>query len=63
MIHMLYYHGIAFESHAQNIMLIHENGWPTRIALKDFHDGVRFKREHLSESCFTPDIKANARST
>ena len=34
MIHMLYYHGIAFESHAQNMMLIHENGWPTRIALK-----------------------------
>ncbi|MDI1800290.1 IucA/IucC family C-terminal-domain containing protein, partial [Staphylococcus aureus] len=50
MIHMLYYHGIAFESHAQNMMLIHENGWPTRIALKDFHDGVRFKREHLSEA-------------
>ena len=50
MIHMLYYHGIAFESHAQNMMLIHENGWPTRIALKDFHDGVRFKREHLGEA-------------
>lgn len=50
MIHMLYYHGIAFESHAQNMMLIHKNGWPTRIALKDFHDGVRFKREHLSET-------------
>lgn len=24
MIHMLYYHGIAFESHAQNMMLIHK---------------------------------------
>ena len=35
MIHMLYYHGIAFESHAQNMMLIHENGWPT-CALKIF---------------------------
>ncbi|WP_460905756.1 IucA/IucC family C-terminal-domain containing protein, partial [Staphylococcus aureus] len=50
MIHMLYYHGIAFESHAQNMMLIHENGWPTRIALKEFQDGDRFKCEHVSEA-------------
>nr|WFN99256.1 IucA/IucC family protein [Staphylococcus aureus] len=50
MIHMLYSHGIAFDSHAHYMMLIHENGWPTRIALKDFHDGVLFKREHLSEA-------------
>ncbi|MGT2333594.1 hypothetical protein ACVPOY_02940 [Staphylococcus aureus] len=34
------------------MMLISGIGWPTRIALKDFHDGVRFKREHLSEAAF-----------
>ena len=35
------------------MMLIHENGWPTRIAFKDFHDGVRFKREHLMKLLHT----------
>lgn len=57
LIHMLYNHGIAFESHAQNMMLIHENGWPTRIALKDFHDGVRFKPSLLSEIAQNPQLR------
>ena len=47
-IHLLYGHGIGLESHGQNIVLIHENGWPTRIALKDFHDGVRYSQSHLT---------------
>lgn len=47
-IHMLFAHGIGMESHAQNIMLIHRDGWPARIALKDFHDGVRFSPWHLA---------------
>ncbi|GKU76663.1 IucA/IucC family siderophore biosynthesis protein [Paenibacillus sp. L3-i20] len=60
-IHLLYGHGIAFESHAQNLILIHEAGLPTRIAMKDFHDGIRFSRKHLAnpEGCpnlhVTPD--------
>ncbi|MDQ0916524.1 IucA/IucC family protein [Paenibacillus sp. V4I5] len=49
LIHMLYAHGIALESHAQNMILVHENGFPTRLALKDFHDGIRFSREHLAD--------------
>ena len=54
---MLYYHGIALESHAQNMMLIHEDGWPTRVAIKDFHDGVRFKRGLLSTEAQNPQLK------
>lgn len=42
LIHLLYAHGVALESHAQNIILLHKKGFPLRIALKDFHDGVRF---------------------
>ncbi|ARJ51182.1 staphyloferrin B biosynthesis protein SbnF [Staphylococcus lutrae] len=57
MIHMLYYHGIAFESHAQNMTLIHEDGWPTRIALKDFHDGLRFKPSLLSDIAQYPQLR------
>lgn len=55
-IHMLYYHGVALESHAQNMMLIHESGWPTRVAIKDFHDGVRFKRDLLSADAANPQL-------
>lgn len=41
-LHFLVAHGIALESHAQNMVLIHRRGWPARVALKDFHDGIRF---------------------
>ncbi|WCK74413.1 IucA/IucC family protein (plasmid) [Agrobacterium tumefaciens] len=41
-VHLLIAHGVALESHQQNMVLIHQNGWPLRVALKDFHDGVRF---------------------
>lgn len=55
-IHMLFAHGIGMESHAQNIMLIHKDGWPTRIALKDFHDGVRFSPQHLAQPELSPAL-------
>ncbi|MGG4143435.1 IucA/IucC family protein [Paenibacillus algorifonticola] len=42
LIHLLYAHGTALESHAQNMMIVLERGLPTRIALKDFHDGIRY---------------------
>ncbi|WP_301172052.1 IucA/IucC family protein [Brevibacillus nitrificans] len=56
LIHMLYAHGLALESHAQNIVLIHKNGWPSRVALKDFHDGVRFSKAHLPRPDLCPDL-------
>ncbi|WP_226000549.1 IucA/IucC family protein [Paenibacillus sp. BJ-4] len=55
-IHMLYAHGIGMESHGQNLILIHRNGQPTRVALKDFHDGVRFSVNHLTEPDQCPDL-------
>jgi siderophore synthetase component len=60
LIHMLYAHGIALESHAQNMVLLHRAGIPTRVALKDFHDGVRFMPgevslpEHVADVRVTP---------
>jgi siderophore synthetase component len=48
LIHMLYAHGLALESHAQNMILLHRQGVPTRVALKDFHDGVRFMPDEVS---------------
>lgn len=55
-IHMLLAHGIGMESHAQNITLIHRDGWPTRIALKDFHDGVRYSPPHLAQPELAPQL-------
>jgi siderophore synthetase component len=39
---------VGLESHAQNIILLHRDGLPTRVALKDLHDGVRFSLAHLA---------------
>jgi 2-[(L-alanin-3-ylcarbamoyl)methyl]-3-(2-aminoethylcarbamoyl)-2-hydroxypropanoate synthase len=47
-LHLLWEHGTALESHAQNMILLLEDGLPARVALKDFHDGVRFSKELLS---------------
>ncbi|HZG14853.1 MAG TPA: IucA/IucC family protein [Candidatus Bathyarchaeia archaeon] len=56
LIHMLYAHGLALESHAQNLILIHKDGWPCRLALKDFHDGVRFSYKHLTQPELYPEL-------
>lgn len=56
LIHMLYAHGLAMESHAQNIVLIHKNGLPARLALKDFHDGLRFSKAQLPQPELCPDL-------
>ncbi len=57
LIHLLYAHGVAMESHAQNMILLHEQGLPTRVALKDFHDGLRYSRAHLADPSARPQIQ------
>ncbi|OZB95307.1 IucA/IucC family siderophore biosynthesis protein [Paenibacillus sp. XY044] len=56
LIHMLFAHGVALESHAQNILLLHRDGHPVRIALRDFHDGVRFCRRLLPQPELCPEL-------
>lgn len=53
-VHLLVAKGVALESHQQNMVLFHRDGWPTRVALKDFHDGVRFVPELLA--CRRPKL-------
>lgn len=57
-VHLLYRHGIALESHAQNMVLLHARGEPRRIALKDFHDGIRFSPAHLAAPERRPALHA-----
>lgn len=61
-LHFLVAHGIALESHAQNMVLIHRDGWPNRVALKDFHDGIRFARTALTAPERVPDLQATPES-
>jgi siderophore synthetase component len=56
LLHLLCGHGIALEAHAQNMLLLHREGRPTRVALKDFHDGVRFSRRLLAEPQLCPAL-------
>jgi 2-[(L-alanin-3-ylcarbamoyl)methyl]-3-(2-aminoethylcarbamoyl)-2-hydroxypropanoate synthase len=56
LLHLLCRHGIALEAHAQNVVLLHRDGVPARVALKDFHDGVRFSRAQLAEPARCPDL-------
>ncbi|RBP48185.1 siderophore synthetase component [Roseimicrobium gellanilyticum] len=54
--HMLVHHGIAFEAHAQNLILVHENGWPKRVVLRDFHEDTEFVPEFLGRPETEPDL-------
>ncbi len=55
-IHLLYAHGIALESHAQNIILVLEDGLPKRIIVKDLHDGVRYVPDKLLHPEWAPQL-------
>ncbi|WP_142953936.1 IucA/IucC family protein [Bacillus cereus] len=55
-IHLVVEHGIALESHGQNMILVHKEGIPVRIALKDFHEGLEFYRPFLKEMNKCPDF-------
>ncbi|MQA62546.1 MAG: siderophore biosynthesis protein [Actinophytocola sp.] len=56
LLHLLFRHGIGCEAHAQNMVLVLRDGVPVRVALKDFHDGVRFSRDHLADSGGCPPL-------
>jgi siderophore synthetase component len=56
LVHLLQGHGIALEAHAQNMVLVHVDGRPSRVALRDFHDGVRFSRAGLADPGGCPQL-------
>lgn len=54
--HMLVHHGVAFEAHAQNLILVHRDGWPERIVLRDFHEDTEFVPGFLRDPASAPDF-------
>lgn len=55
--HLLVAHGIAVEAHAQNMILLHRNGWPTRVVLRDFHESIEYTREFVKDTHLIPDFE------
>ncbi|MBU2070466.1 MAG: IucA/IucC family protein [Gammaproteobacteria bacterium] len=56
--HLLVRHGIALETHAQNMTLLHDNGWPQQLVLRDFHESLEFVSTFLDEPGLQPDFTA-----
>lgn len=56
--HLLVGHGIATEAHGQNMVLVHRDGWPVRLVLRDFHDSVEYVPHFLRDPGKVPDFLA-----
>ena len=56
-IYMLFAQGIALECHAQNIVLVHDDGYPIKVLLKDLHDGIRFCPDKLTHPNTKPILE------
>ncbi|WEZ82406.1 IucA/IucC family protein [Rhizobium sp. 32-5/1] len=54
--HLLVCHGIAVEAHGQNMLLLHRDGWPVRLILRDFHESIEFSPSFLREPDLMPDF-------
>lgn len=49
LLYCLYRYGLAFSAHGENSLLIHENGAPTRMVIKDFVDDINLVDEPFPE--------------
>lgn len=54
--HLMVQHGLAVEAHGQNMLLVHRDGWPVRLILRDFHESIEFSSGFLREPEKAPDF-------
>jgi siderophore synthetase component len=54
--HLLAHHGIGLEAHGQNTLLLHKEGWPVRLAARDFHESVEYVNSFLAHPEFAPNF-------
>ena len=52
--HLLVHHGIAIEAHGQNILLQHEQGWPEKVIVRDFHESLEYVHDYLAQPELAP---------
>jgi siderophore synthetase component len=56
--HLLVAHGVALEAHGQNMILVHRDGWPERVILRDFHESAEYAPDLLRDVPPVPDLGA-----
>ncbi|UHC19828.1 AMP-binding protein [Methylobacterium currus] len=56
--HLLVAHGVALEAHGQNMILVHRDGWPERVILRDFHESAEYAPDFLRDVPPVPDLGA-----
>ncbi|WP_281041271.1 IucA/IucC family protein [Methylobacterium nonmethylotrophicum] len=56
--HLLAAHGVALEAHGQNMILVHRDGWPERVILRDFHESAEYAPDFLAGVPPVPDLGA-----
>ena len=54
--HLLAAHGVALEAHGQNMILVHRDGWPERVILRDFHESAEYAPDFVAEPARVPDF-------
>lgn len=59
LLHVLYKYGAMFSPHGQNCMIVHRDGVPTRLIVKDFVDDLAICSESIPEHAgLTPAVRA-----
>ncbi|MGF1708800.1 IucA/IucC family protein [Enterovibrio baiacu] len=56
--HLLVKHGIGIEPHGQNMVLVHRDGWPERIIVRDFHESVEYNAAFIRDAKAVPNFAA-----
>lgn len=56
--HLLAFHGIAVEAHAQNMSLVLRDGLPTKVILRDFHESLEYVPDFLNNHATAPDFNS-----
>lgn len=54
--HLLVKHGLGVEAHGQNMVLVHQHGWPSAVILRDFHESVEYVDAYLADPTLKPDF-------
>ncbi|AWB66129.1 hypothetical protein C2869_06595 [Saccharobesus litoralis] len=52
--HLLVHHGIGIEAHGQNMLLQHEQGWPCKVIVRDFHESLEYVHDYLAQPEIAP---------
>lgn len=56
--HLLVHHGVALEAHAQNCVLVHHEGRPAGIVLRDFSESVEYVPDFVAQPQLIPDFSS-----